>query len=311
MENRIIGIYEGEIKGPLLIVLSGIHGNETAGILALEQLFELLLKEPDQNPGFSFTGKLIGLRGNLRAIAANQRFIRKDLNRQWTPENIQRVLNTSISSLDTEDLELRALIQLIRTEIKEYQPAELIICDLHTTTADGGIFTVVSEDPRSIQIGLGLNAPVIRGMLKGITGTSLHYFNNDNFDCPTTALAFESGQHDDPMSVSRAVAALVSCLRATKMVRPEEVAYHHDQLLREYARDLPPLSELVAVHPVLPGDKFVMRPGYINFQTIKKGEILAHDSKGEISAPMDGRLLMPLYQPKGEDGFFIVQETKN
>jgi len=311
LEERVIGTYEGDKKGALLIVLGGIHGNEAAGILALEELFRMLEEEPRKNSRFAFIGKVMGVRGNLRAIKVKERFISKDLNRQWIPENIKRVLDAKDSGLDAEDLELRGLVQLIRSEVGRYQPDELIVLDLHTTTADGGIFTIVSEDAKSIEIGLGLNAPVIRGMLEGIAGTSMHYFNTDNFSCPTTALAFESGQHDDPMSVARAVAALVSCLRATGMVRPEDVEHRHDQLLKDYARHLPPLTKLVAVHPILPGDDFVMKSGYVNFQLIKKGEILAHDKRGKILAPMSGRILMPLYQPRGEDGFFIVQEIKN
>ena len=45
----------------------------------------------------------------------------------------------------------------------------------------------------------------------------------------------------------------------------------------------------------------------INFQTIKTGDVLAHNEHGPVSSPMDGLILMPKYQPQGDDGFFIVQ----
>jgi succinylglutamate desuccinylase len=57
-----------------------------------------------------------------------------------------------------------------------------------------------------------------------------------------------------------------------------------------------------------PGDDFRMRPGYQNFQPVKKGEWLANDQDGKIVARCDGYILMPLYQSQGDDGFLIIQE---
>ncbi|HHJ50479.1 MAG TPA: succinylglutamate desuccinylase, partial [Phaeodactylibacter sp.] len=84
--ERVIGRYTGKEKGPLLICFGGMHGNEPAGVRALEIMFKMLEVEPLSNPDFSFKGRLLGLRGNLRALQAKKRYIVKDLNRQWTPE---------------------------------------------------------------------------------------------------------------------------------------------------------------------------------------------------------------------------------
>jgi succinylglutamate desuccinylase len=51
-----------------------------------------------------------------------------------------------------------------------------------------------------------------------------------------------------------------------------------------------------------------MNPGYFNFDPVSKGDIIASDSNGDIAAPADGHLLMPLYQLQGDEGFFIVQD---
>ena len=85
--ERIIGRYDGREKGPLLVCLGSIHGNEPAGTKALELMFKMLEDEPITNPSFCFNGRLLGLRGNLRAIQAGKRYLQKDLNRQWTVEN--------------------------------------------------------------------------------------------------------------------------------------------------------------------------------------------------------------------------------
>ncbi len=309
-QDRIIDSYQGKEKGPLLFVLGSIHGNEPAGTLALQELFSMLKEEPQKNLRFNFHGRLVGIRGNLRAIEKNQRFIDKDLNRQWTTENINRITSNPITSLDSEDQELRELIDCITSEIANYQPKEIILLDLHTTTAYGGIFTIVSDDPKSISIGLAMHAPVIKGLLKGISGTSLHYFNTKNFGISTTALCFESGQHNEPMAITRAVSALVSFLRATGAVKPEDVEHRHDFLLKTHAENLPSITELVTVHSIKQEDNFIMQPGFTNFKKIKKGTLLATDINGNILAPCDGMILMPLYQPQGDDGFFIIKEVK-
>ena len=51
-----------------------------------------------------------------------------------------------------------------------------------------------------------------------------------------------------------------------------------------------------------------MKPGYSNFDPIRKGEVLGTDRNGKVSAIEKGLVLMPLYQKLGEDGFFIGRE---
>jgi len=305
--ERIIGRYEGTEKGPLLICFGSIHGNEPAGMKALELMFKMLEVEPITNPSFSFKGRLLGLRGNLRAIRAGKRYLEKDLNRQWTIDNVNRVMQANIQNLIAEDLEIREILTLIHSEIKNYQPEKLVLLDLHTTTAYGGIFTVVTDDPESLQIGIELHAPVIKGLLKGIKGTSLHYFNEKNIGIPTVAICFESGQHDEQLSINRAIAAITNCMRTIGCVKASDVEHQHDKLLMEFSKGLPKVSQLIMTHAIGKKDEFVMRKGYKNFQTVKKGELVADDQKGVIKIVKNGLLLMPLYQKQGDDGFFLIE----
>ncbi len=305
--ERVIGRYTGEEKGPLLIVFGAMHGNEPAGVKALELMLKMLEVEPIANPGFKFCGRLLGLIGNTRAKAQGERYINKDLNRQWTVENVNRIKNASIDSLDEEGLEIKEILELIEKEIEEYQPSKLVVLDLHTTTAFGGIFSIPTDEKESIRIALELHAPVVKGLLKGIRGTTLHYFNNRNFDVETVAVCFESGQHEEELSINRAIAAITNCCRTIGCVEAIHIENKHDSLLIEYSKKLPKLAELMEIHNIKPGDDFVMMPNFRNFQKIKKGEYLANDRHGKILASIDGRILMPLYQKQGEDGFFLIK----
>jgi succinylglutamate desuccinylase len=290
----------------LVVVIGGIHGNEPAGVRALERLFELLEDEPRLNPGFNFRGDFLALRGNLAALAAGKRYIDVDLNRIWRP------LTSPITDFSTsEDRELNELLAAIETAVEDAPLSELVLLDLHTTTATGGVFAVTGDDGPSLSLAAEMAVPVVKGMLSGLQGTTLHYFRGNHFatNLPVRAISFESGNHDDPAAVDLALAATINLLRALGCVREEDVSTYHDDRLRESASYLPRMTELTYIHKIARdgSDRFVMKPGYLNFQRIEKGALLATDKNGDILAPAAGYLLMPLYQELGDEGFFIVR----
>ncbi|WP_157976206.1 succinylglutamate desuccinylase/aspartoacylase family protein [Lewinella sp. IMCC34191] len=305
---RVIGHYVGEESGPLVVAIGGIHGNEPAGVRALEQLFELLQEEPLVNPGFSFRGELLALRGNLEALRTGRRYVDVDLNRIWKPF----VKGIDDSYPTAEARELDGMLAAIENALEDSSAQELVLIDLHTTTADGGVFAVTGDDGPSLSLAAELGVPVIKGMLSGLQGTTLSYFRSGayDFEQPCRAITFESGAHTDEESVARALAATVNLLRSVGCVREEDVSTHHEETLRRAVTKVPTLLELVYVHRIDPADRaaFRMKPGYKNFHSIQAGEILASDSNGPIAAPCSGYILMPLYQDQGEEGFFIVQE---
>ena len=305
--QRIIGHYTGQVRGTLIIALAAMHGNEPAGIQALNRLFQMLEDEPKHNSGFVFKGRIVGVMGNIQAFERKLRFVKKDLNRELTLENLKNLRLTPQYRLAYEDLELMELTQAIKNEIIEYKPSRLVVVDLHTTSASGGIFSIVSDDMESLNLATQLNAPVVLGMIGKTGGTTLHYFKTENMGIPTVSICFEGGQHNDALSIQRMIAWLVNLLREVKSVDKDDVENRHETILKNYSKHLPKVVDLFYVHHIQPSDHFQMREGYKNFQAIKAGEVLADDKNGEIVAPEDCLLLMPLYQRQGTDGFFLVK----
>jgi succinylglutamate desuccinylase len=320
--QRKIGHYEGDKHGDLIIALGAMHGNEPAGVHALQTLFDMLQKEPLRNAAFQFSGRLVGLVGNVQALERRQRFVKKDLNRQLTPENIDKERDNLLRHVFEEtplwirslreytpvfeDLELIELIETIENEIVTYQPKRLIVLDLHTTSADGGIFSIVADNAESLALAETLHAPVVMGMIGAVGGSTLHYFTEKNMGIPTVAVAFESGQHDDLYSSRRAVAWLVHVLRSVGAISQYDVENRHEIILKNYSRNLPKTVQFLDSHPITAMDEFKMFGNFRNFQPVRKGEILAKDRHGFIVAPQDCRVLMPLYQTQGSEGFFLV-----
>ncbi|MDX1477569.1 MAG: succinylglutamate desuccinylase/aspartoacylase family protein [Saprospiraceae bacterium] len=303
---RIIGRHEGLMPGPLLICLGGMHGNEPAGVAAIDLLLKMLEVEPITNPDFTFRGTMVGMRGNLHALRLGQRYIEKDLNRSLTPEHVEQVLQQDPETLVNEDWEIYYLVKQVHAEIARYQPEKVVVLDLHTTTAFGGIFTLASRDEESIRIGIEMHAPVITGFERDIHGTTMGYFAPEQFDRDIVTVVFESGQHYERLSVNRAIAAIINCMRTIGCVRAEDVENRHDYLLIEYAQNLPKVAELVDRYHVDAATTFNMLPDFKNFQPVSKGQTLAYINGTPVKASRDGLLLMPKYQKQGHDGFFII-----
>jgi succinylglutamate desuccinylase len=306
--NRIINSYTEGKPGPLLIVLGAMHGNESAGVKAIKAVFELINDEPNHNPYFCFHGKVIGLIGNLKAYQKGVRFIDKDINRHLLDHHVERIFELPEEMLDAEDQEIKAILTLIHKQIKLYKPSKIYILDIHTTSAEGGIFTIPSDTLESVQIALDIHAPVVQGMLDGIKGTTLHFFKSENMGIDTTAVTFESGEHYDPISVKNATSALINCLRAVGCIERKNIEEKHNNWLYQMSKDLPTKTKLIFRQPVDKDDEFKMLPNFKNFQLVEAGTLLAKNRYGEIRAKETSRVLMPLYQPQGEDGFFLIKD---
>ncbi|MBK9152259.1 MAG: succinylglutamate desuccinylase/aspartoacylase family protein [Saprospiraceae bacterium] len=307
--DRIIGKYTGESPGPLFVVTAAMHGNEHAGVRALELVFKMLEVEPVTNPDFVYHGTMLGLTGNVKAYTEKKRYIHKDINRSWFPEYITNLKKGHI--LYPEDEEKLQLLECIESEIHTGRYDKLILLDLHTTSSEGGIFSICTEDPVSIHLAKGLHAPVVRGLLNGIPGTTLHYFITENMGIDTHGVAFEAGHHDDPKSINRSIAAIINCMRTIGAVDSRHVENIHDQLLLDYSKNLPAMVNVIYKYTVTDNAKWRMLPGYQHFMKIEAGEILAYDHDKAVKAPFAGMILMPLYQSQGSDGFFIVEECED
>lgn len=308
--NRIIGQYTEKRPGPLILLIAGMHGNEHAGIEAAKLIFKMLEVEHITNPSFQFRGSIVAMYGNIKAIEWKTRYVDKDLNRIWHRERIDGLLKGEKMPQFHEEHEMLDLINHISSLQKSYIFDRMVIMDLHTTSAPGGIFVVPSERPESQELAMSIHAPVIRGMIGNIEGAALKYFDDFSWDIPTAAISFESGQHDDPQSIYVAIAAIVNLLRSCGSVNEEDVESIHQEKLSAHSRGLPRCCILKEIYKVKDPEKFQMFPGFTNFQFVKEGTPLALDHDRLVHCPYDAYILMPLYQKKGFDGYFLVEHIR-
>jgi len=102
--DRIIGEFVGKGKGPLIILVGGLHGNEWTGIKAIEYILKKI--HEDQ---IEVKGRIIGIRGNMQAISRKERYIDYDLNRCWTDQHLQKLSDNTCQRVFAEDKEVLEL----------------------------------------------------------------------------------------------------------------------------------------------------------------------------------------------------------
>ena len=299
---RILGRLDTGRPGPTVVVFGGLHGNEPAGCQALLRVLARVERE-----GLPLRGRLWGVAGNLRALAAGRRYIDRDLNRRWIAEDIARIVNAGPEQAaeDLEQLELLTVLAPLLVEATE----PIVFLDLHSTSGPATPFSCMADVLRNREVALALPIPVVLGLEEVIDGSLLGYL----CDLGHIGVAVEGGQHTDPATIDCHESSVWILLATVGALDPSHIPdlAHRRQRLAELAQrasgPLPAISEIRHRHVVHPAhEPFVMQPGLENFHPIRRGQLVAHDSRGPIHAPRDGLMMLPRYQGLGDDGYFLV-----
>lgn len=297
---RVIGSF-GDGHGPTVICFAGVHGNEPAGVVAAQRVLEDLERHRP-----AFRGRFVALLGNRGAMARGARYLESDLNRLWSEDALRR-LDSQPSTADApEQREQRELLRAL-DGITAGALGRVVAVDLHSSSAVGVPFTIVSDTMSARRLALSLPIPTIFGLEERLTGTLEGYLGARGID----AVAIEGGQHDEAETASNHEAALWTVLvaqgclaRTTLPDFPERY-----RALKDSARGSPGVVEVRYRHALAPEEVFRMAPGYRNFSRVQRGEGLAEGAHGQVHAPDTGFILLPLYQGQGEDGFFLGREV--
>ncbi len=302
---RLVGRFAGEKPGPTLICIASLHGNEPAGTVALRRVFARLNEEKPRS-----RGEIIGIAGNTAALARRQRYVDIDLNRCWTKERIWALRSGRLPPDEraSEDAEMEAILDEVERVISEAKD-EIYFLDLHTTSGDSPPFGTIGDTLRNRALALQIPVPIIVGLEEHLDGTFLEYVNG--LGCVT--MGFEGGQHDDPISIDHVEHCIWIALAATNILAQPDTVTSVNRARRNLSAvgsAYPRVLEVRHRHAVKPEDRFEMEPGYASFYPVRNGDLLARDQSGELTASEDSRVLLPLYQAQGEDGYFLMREFR-
>lgn len=279
-----------------MVFFAGIHGNEPAGILALENVFA-------QIDEASMVGEIIGLLGNLKALEIKDRFISTDLNRLWTHDRMLRYAANELSDDLSETQDQHAITGLIESIIDQSE-GPCYFFDLHTTSGPTIPFMTVNDSMLNRKFTSSYPVPIVLGIEEYLEGPLLSYINELGY----VSFGFEGGQHDDPVAVKNHEAFIKYSLTRTQCI--EDDAWHTESQLwlKAQVGEVSGLYEIFYRHGLKSSDTFSMEGDFQNFQLVPKGTFLARHNDQEIYADRTARIFMPRYQPQGDDGFFAIRE---
>ncbi len=293
--EHLLGAFIGDPKGPTLIAIGGIHGNEPSGVEALRAVADDLAAMADR-----LRGRVFLLAGNTRALERRVRFNDRDLNRSWTRDNMSSTGARTFSRL-SEGRELKEIDELLDGELITAK-SEVYIIDLHSTSASGLPFATVGDTLRNRRFAQKLPVTILLGIEEQLEGTMLEHFNNIG----AVTMGFEGGQHDSAETIENHAALVWLSLVNVGILSSDDVRDFKSKYDRLAAgKSGARVVEVRYREAISTDDQFEMNPGFNNFDPISKGQVLAKNKFGPIRAVESGMILMPLYQKLGEDGFFI------
>ena len=300
--ERELGSYGSGVKGPLTVVIGGMHGNEPAGVLAARRV---LSKLAEHQP--AMRGRFLALSGNLTGLRSTKRYLDQDLNRLWTAGEISG-LRSGNGVLANERAEMRELLDIIERELATHDPEyQAVFLDLHSTSGGGPPFSIIGDTLSNRRIATELSIPVILGLEETIDGTLLGWLSGAGHN----AIGVEGGQNDDPSTIDHLEAAIWLTFVASGQLDAADVPdlAGHRARLEQVAGGIPPVVEIRYRHGLGVDERFEMEGRFNNFQPIEKGQLLARswnaEGSVEVRAREAGLLLMPRYQGQGNDGFFV------
>jgi len=299
--ERIIGRYGGQVAGPLVLVIGGLHGNEPSGIKALQCVVSKLHER-----GPAFRGELIAVAGNLAALREGVRFLDHDLNRGWSVRRVAKALDQPVSA---EDRERADLLDILVPRLREAE-GETFVLDLHSTSSPSAPFLTLADTLENREFAQRLGMPLVLGLEEQIDGAMLEYVGRFGPIC----VGVEAGQHDDPISVDIHEATVWLALVESGCLARDTTLFDLAEARRRIAAaraGLPHVFEVVYRRCIGPGDRFRMEPGHHNFEPVRAGQVIASTAAGSVRVPEDGWLFLPLYQELGDDGYFLVRPVRS
>lgn len=294
--ERIIGKIIGKQEGPTIVYFAGIHGNETAGVFALKNVFSTI--NPEQ-----VKGTIYGILGNLKALENHQRYIDQDLNRIWLDVNLNALEKRS--NLNTEENEQVELFRLLRG-ILSHSTTPYYFIDLHTTSSKTLPFITINDAIINRKFSRHFPVPIVLGIEEHLEGPLLSYINQLGY----VSLGFESGQHDEFSAISNNIAFIFLSFVFSEIFKKEDVLDYQKYYKQLYmgAQKINDVFEVTYLHKIKNNDTFKMNPHFKSFQKIEKSEVLARHNGDIIKSTYSARIFMPLYQTKGNEGFFIIKK---
>lgn len=301
--------------GPRLLVMGGVHGNETCGTLGIERVLQQL-----------DSGELTLLRGQLTMVPVANPMARRKLTREGE-RNLNRMFKPTAPGQQPADYEARLTDQLCPL-LDRHE----VLLDLHSFQSAGEAFAMIGPRNNTGQLepfaraqeegllALHLRTPrVVEGWLDiyaaglaqrvkaGIAveedaidfgrGTNEYMRSRGGY-----GVTLECGQHDDPQAPEVAYRAILDTMRLLGMLAPDAQQAPPPQ---------PQLLRLVSVTDRSDADDQFVRD-WATFDAVARGEPIGQRADGSVvSALDDGFIVFPNDEAApGTEWFYFARASE-
>ncbi len=265
VSSKVIEIDSGK-PGPSVAIFAGIHGNEKAGVYALQELL----------PGLELKrGKLYAAFGNPAALAADVRMLGKNLNRCFYAGN---------AGTDPEDVRARELMAVL-------DKCDALL-DLHMFYDDNGQPFAICED-NGVALASKFDVDIISTNWAetepGATDGYMHLQGK-------IGICVECG----PLAKSReytgfAKHTALQFLKHLDMIS-DTIAFS------DTAKCVVETYQTICKS----GEDFVLSAGLSNFQLLWPGQLIAKDERQEYRAQAGDCIIFPHYKARvGEEAYIL------
>jgi hypothetical protein len=223
----------------------------------------------------------------------------------WDKDTVSELRNGTNYSLEKESIEQKEIYFNIKS-ILDNAKGPVYFLDLHTTSSETIPFVTVNDSLLNRKFSQQYPVPMILGIEEFLDGPLLSYVNELGY----VAFGYEGGQHDNLNSIENHIAFIYLTLVFCGCIKRSQIDYQKNyDLLYKNSMGPQTIFEIIWRYEIKTRDDFKMEPGFTNFQPIKKGQLIAKVNGSPIVARESSQIFMPLYQGKGNDGFFMIRRV--
>ena len=277
-------------KGPISVILGGIHGNESCGVYVIHNIMQ------DPNLLSITQGKVFFLYGNIKAIQQQVRHVDYDLNRMFFDD---------VSHLSQEQTKSYAYQRM--TEIRTYLRQADALLDLHSVSNHEAQPFVICEK-NGLHLAQQMNVAVMCSGLDEIhPGGTDGYMNQ----LDKIGICLEAGQHDDPQAITRTLDGIKQFLKGMGHCDEASQSNSHltahstiDSAVRSTSHHLDPYHSIesfdsdqtprhlkvVAIYKNQYGP-FTLAKNFKEFELIHQGQLIGYDENKAIHAPYNAFIM--------------------
>lgn len=266
--SKVIEI-DSNKPGPALAIFAGVHGNELAGVYALQKLLPTL--KPTR-------GKLYIAFANPEAIKANVRMLNKNLNRCFVPDN---------KGDSPENIRARELMKVL-------DKCDAML-DLHMFYDDEGEPFVICES-NALDIAIKFDVKIIstNWSIAEPGATDGYMFAQGKI-----GLCVECGPISKPKEYTDFAVKTIYQFLSYFDMSPKKVAFSK-ATKRVVMADKSIYKS---------SSRFKLKSGYKNFDRLSDGEVIAEDTNQKYLAQENECIIFPHYAARiGEEAYIIGKE---